>query len=237
MRDGSGTLQMVIEKLLDGLAMEEIGLAVLKDPAACERTRERFGLVRVFGGGPVRHRRGETAFWLRLEDALGEGVALVSARRIVTDDLGEEIASGRLWLDDGFAARSGSGRIECKPSWRVLHGAVSILEIGLVQKRSISREVIWGISWLAQALALKHHESDFIACLPDIGLKSESESAMADAFHSVDPCIDGPLPPSDRHVSLPLLHTSRQEFLTWGVNMIAAETKADRVAMPVDLVS
>ena len=237
MRDGSGTLQMVIEKLLDGLAMEEIGLAVLKDPEACERTRQRFGLVRAFVGEPVRRRRGETAFWVRLEDALGEGVALVSARRVITDDLGEEIASGRLWLEGGFAANSGLSRIECKPSWRVLHGAVSVLEIGLVPKRSISREVIWGISWLAQALALKHHESDFIACLPDMGLNADSEAAMADAFHSVDPCIDGPLPPFDRHGTLPLLHTSRQEFLTWGVNMIATETKADRVAMPVNLVS
>ncbi|MEZ5824579.1 MAG: hypothetical protein R3C97_07500 [Geminicoccaceae bacterium] len=236
MQKGRGALQRVIEQLLDGLAEQDIGLVVLRDFSAFEtacarfRTRQSFPAVR----SPARRRASE--FWLRLESPTGQGLATVAANIVETDDLFEDVRTGRLWFEDGFAGYCGLESITCIPPSRLLSGRLSVVGVHFAEGVRMSDETVWNISRLSQALAFKHQDSDFTVMLPDSAIDSANLRMLQATFERSEPCIDGLMPFAENDVSLPLMHSGRNEFMSWALETIAAETHAEALSCPVDQV-
>ena len=236
MQGGRGALQRVIERLLDGLAEREIGLVVLRDRRAFEVACERFRAVPVFPPACSPMRGGASRFWLRMENARGQGVATISVTAIESDDLFVDIRSGALWLEGGFADYCGLMAIEATPPSRLVGGRLSLVGIHFAQGTGMDEDVVWNISRLSQALAFRQQDSDFAVMLPDATIDAANLAVLQATFERSDPCIDGWMPLADRTVTAPLLHTRQDEFMAWAQEMLASEAEDEAIAGPADVV-
>jgi hypothetical protein len=206
-------MQQAIEGITERLA--ELGLSLV-----VERDFERLrGFLSSRGGfvnpsfDPTRSDLGRDDFWLAALDPSGRIVASSAERVLETGDLGELVATGRLWYREGFAGHFDVDRVPVLATSRHLHGRIS-------HSGSTFVDPMWRRCGLALYLAYLSRAISFrdSACSLNTGFVRHSlyvtpVPTSSYGYVHVEKILDGYFPPQHGSETLYVCWIDRPEFL------------------------
>ena len=212
-QDDRALMQLAIERLTERLA--ELGLSLV-----VERDFERLrGFLSSQGSfvnpsfDPTLSDLGRDDFWLAALDPTGRVVASSAERVLETDDLGELVATGRLWYGKGFAGHFDVDRVPVLATSRHLHGRIS-------HSGSTFVDPAWRRCGLALYLAHLSRAISFrdSGCVLNTGFVRHSlyvtpVPTSSYGYVHVERILDGYFPPQRGSETLYICWIDRPEFL------------------------
>jgi len=225
-----GTLQATIDCLMESLRSAGGRLDVHQDLGAYRVLCESHGLWRDPAFAVVSCGPGSPAFWLGFSNSRQQLVALAACRLIMSEDFHRTIETGELWHKSGFAGHGGTAeagaivRVDAVEPSRRIEGAVSYLQLQMLQRGRYLPELGWMVSWLSQSLAFRFHSSEFAVSLAQSGLhhgqRGDESASARESFARCEFCLSGYFPPMEAGATLHLCHTSFEEFSVWGSQVL-----------------
>ena len=205
-------LQDGIDALADAVARLGLSLVIERDFDRLVRFLESQGSFANPSFDPRRSRLGPEDFWLAALDAEGAIVASSAEKVIETEDFMEEVATGRIWYEGGFARAFGVERIATLPVSVRLGGRLSHSGSTFVVPSHRRSGLAMFLPWLSRALSFRN-----AGCLANTGFVRQS---LADTpvplrsygYAHVEKCLDGWFPPQGGSEVLHLCWITAEEF-------------------------
>jgi len=206
------SLQDAIDALTDAVARLGLSLVIERDFDRLVRFLESRGSFANPSFDPRRSRLGPEDFWLAALDAEGAIVASSAEKVIETEDFMEEVATGRIWYEGGFARVFGVERIATVPVSVRLGGRLSHSGSTFVVPAHRRSGLAMFLPWLSRALSFRN-----AGCLANTGFVRQS---LADTpvpvrsygYTHVEKCLDGWFPPQGGSEVLHLCWITAEEF-------------------------
>jgi len=178
---------------------------------------------------PRVSRLGWRDFWVHLLDPAGRSIACSAEKVIETEDFIEEVATGRIWYEGGFAARGGPERIEVvRPSVR-LSGTLSHSGSTWVDPVWRGHGLAMLMTRLSRALSFRNHGVAANTGFVRHSLYVTSVPTESYGYAHVEKCLDGFFPPQNGPEVLYLCWITDLEFVR------SVEALPDHPRRPVPL--
>ncbi len=211
--DDSGLMQLAVDAITDRLG--ELGLTLVVEPDF-ERLR---GFLASRGGfvnpsfDPTVSDLGSGDFWLAALDPTGRIVASSAERVLETDDLGELVATGRLWYRQGFAGHYDVDRVPVLSTRQRLCGRLSHSGSTFVDPSWRGRGLAMYLAYLSRAISFRNS-----GCVANTGFVRHSlyvspVPTSSYGYVHVEKILDGYFPPQHGSEMLYLCWIERGEFL------------------------
>ncbi len=206
------SLQDGIDALTDAVARLGLTLVIERDFDRLVRFLEGQGSFANPSFDPRKSRLGPEDFWLAAVDSDGSIVATSAEKVIETEDLVEEVATGRIWYEGGFARGFGVERIATLAVSTRLSGRLSHSGSTYVVPAHRRSGLAMFLPWLSRALSFRN-----AGCLANTGFVRQS---LADTpvpvrsygYAHVEKCLDGWFPPQGGSEILYLCWITAEEF-------------------------
>lgn len=210
--DSPVPLQDGIDALTEAVARLGLSLVIERDFDHLVRFLESQGSFANPSFDPRRSRLGPEDFWLAAVDPEGVVVASSAEKVIEVEDFMEEVATGRIWYEGGFAAAFGVERIATLPVSTRLAGRLSHSGSTFVVPKHRRSGLAMFLPWLSRALSFRN-----AGCLANTGFVRQS---LADTpvptrsygYTHVEKCLDGWFPPQGGSEILYLCWITAEEF-------------------------
>lgn len=162
---------------------------------------------------PKTSRLGWRDFWVHLLDPAGRSIACSAEKVIETEDFMEEVATGRIWYEGGFASRGGPARIEVlQPSVR-LSGTLSHSGSTWVDPVWRGQGLAMLMTRLSRALSFRNHGVAANTGFVRHSLYVTPVPTESYGYAHVEKCLDGFFPPQGGPEVLYLCWITDLEFV------------------------
>ncbi len=207
----------IVQRGVDSLTrtIAELGLTLV-----IEQDFERLGaFLRARGSfvnpsfDPVVSRLSWRDFWVHLLDPAGRSIACSAERVIETEDFMEEVSTGRIWYEGGFARHGGPERIDViRPSVR-LAGTLSHSGSTWVDPAWRGQGLAMLMTRLSRALSFRNHGVAANTGFVRHSLYVTPVPTESYGYTHVEKCLDGFFPPQGGPEVLYLCWITDVEFV------------------------
>ena len=162
---------------------------------------------------PRQSRLGWRDFWLCLRDDEGQAIACTAEKVVDTEDLLEDIATGRVWYEHGFAQMGGPDRIDVLRGSMPIRGVVSHSGSTWVDAPWRRHGLALLLTRLSRALSFRNYGAVVNTGFVRQKLYETSVPKESYGYVHVELCIDGYFPPQGGPERLYLCWIDDTEFV------------------------
>lgn len=208
-----GLVQLGIDALTRAIAELGLTLVIEQDFQGLAELLESRGTFVNPSFDPRQSRLDWRDFWVHLIEPGGRSIGCSAEKIIETDDILEELATGRIFYDGGYAKIGGPARIPVIPVSRKLGGLLSHSGSTWVDPSWRGQGLAMLMARLSRALSFRNY-----GVIANTGFVRESlyrtrVPVESYGYAHVEKCLDGFFPPQGTHEILYLCWITDREFV------------------------
>ncbi|MCS6780733.1 MAG: hypothetical protein NZ555_13650 [Geminicoccaceae bacterium] len=208
-----GIVQLGIDALTRTIAELGLTLVIEQDFSGLAALLESRGSFVNPSYDPRKSRLGWRDFWVHLLDPSGRSVGCSAEKVIETEDILDDLATGRIFYEGGYAAQGGPARIDVIPVSQRIGGLLSHSGSTWVDPARRGQGLAMLMTRLSRALSFRNH-----GVVANTGFVRESlyrtpVPVESYGYTHVEKCLDGFWPPQGTPEILYLCWITDREFV------------------------
>ncbi|MCS6878558.1 MAG: hypothetical protein N2038_12825 [Geminicoccaceae bacterium] len=208
-----GIVQLGIDALARAIAELGLTLVIEQDFAGLRALLESRGAFVNPSFDPRTSRLGRRDFWVHLIEPGGRSIGCSAEKIVETEDILEDLATGRIFYEGGYAAVGGPARVPVVPVSRKLGGLLSHSGSTWVDPSWRGRGLAMLMTRLSRALSFRNYGVSANTGFVRQSLERTRVPVESYGYVHVEKCLDGYFPPQGSDEVLYLCWITDREFV------------------------